>query len=134
MTNFDATTLLEEKNLRVTRPRVLIANLLFADRKNRHVSAEWIGEQLRVNGESIALASVYNTLHNFVSTGLLSEVHGADKNVTIFDTNTAPHYHVYNERTGELKDINRDDLQVIGEPKLSDNEGIIGFDIIVRVR
>ncbi|MEM9014565.1 MAG: transcriptional repressor [Pseudomonadota bacterium] len=120
--------------MRVTRPRLLIAELLFGDGEDRHVTAEWVAEELERAGESIALASVYNTLHSFVGQGLLRPVQSAERGVTMFDTNTRPHHHVYNETTGELSDIADGDLKLAGEPTLPDGVELVGTDIVIRVR
>ncbi len=70
----DPVALLETAGLRVTRPRVQIARLLFGDGQDRHVTAEQIYGQLSGHDAPIALATVYNTLGHFVNAGLLRPI------------------------------------------------------------
>ncbi len=131
---FDPVALLERYRLRATRPRVHVARLLFGDGQDRHVTAEWVSERLTAAGESVALATVYNTLHNFAEVGLLREVRGAERGAIIFDTNTAPHHHFYNEKTRELSDIPASAIQLMGLPEPPAGSVVVGCDVIVRVR
>ena len=50
---------------------------------------------------SVSLATVYNTLHQFVAAGLLREV-VVDPGRSYFDTNTADHHHFFFEESGRL--------------------------------
>jgi hypothetical protein len=52
--------------LRPTRTRVALAHMLFAQ-GNRHVSAEMLFEEANRAKVSVALATVYNTLHEFTN-------------------------------------------------------------------
>ncbi|HAE26344.1 MAG TPA: transcriptional repressor, partial [Hyphomonas adhaerens] len=51
MLDFNAASFLEELGLRATRPRQAIARILFADGQNRHVTAEWLAEEVSQQGE-----------------------------------------------------------------------------------
>ena len=62
MTEFNAASYLEKLGLRATRPRQAIARILFSDGKNRHVTAEWLAEEVSQQGEPVALATIYNTM------------------------------------------------------------------------
>lgn len=98
------------------------------------MTAEWVAEQLDAANESIVLASVYNTLNAFVAAGLLREVHGAERGVAIFDTNTTPHHHFYNEKTKKLTDIAADAVKVLKLPAAPKGAKTVGCDVIIRVR
>lgn len=126
--------LLNGAGLRATQPRVSVATLLFGDGKDRHVTAEWVAEQLEATGERIVLASVYNTLNAFVTAKLLREVHGAERGVTIFDTNTTPHHHFCNEKTKKLTDIPAETLKILKLPTAPKGAKTVGCDVIIRVR
>lgn len=89
--------------LRPTRQRVLLASLLFSG-KERHVSADRLGQEIAALGHHMATATIYNCLHQFEAAGLLQRVPSGD-DVTIFDTNMASHHHFLIEETGELIDI-----------------------------
>jgi Fur family transcriptional regulator, iron response regulator len=134
MENFNASTYLKPAGLRLTRPRQEIARLLFADGEKRHVTAEIVADLLEAAGESVALATVYNTLHAFVEAGLLREFHGVNPLVTVFDTNVSDHHHFYDELTGALSDIEAGALQLSGLPVTPEGKTVSGFDLIVRIR
>ncbi|MEZ5946755.1 MAG: transcriptional repressor [Hyphomonas sp.] len=134
MSRFDPSAFLESCGLRATRPRLKIACILFGDGRDRHVTAEWLAEEIANQGEPVALATVYNTLHSLVSVGALREVHGASAGTIVFDTHTAPHHHFYDETSGELTDIASDELSVAGLPEAPAGKTIAGCDIIIRVR
>ena len=134
MSEFDAVELLCQHGLRITQQRVAVATLLFADGEDKHVSAEWITAKLGEAGEHVACATVYNTLHSFVDAGLMREVHGAEAGVIIYDTNTTPHHHFFDETTKSLIDIPADSIKLLGLPAAPKGKTTVGWDIIVRVR
>jgi len=114
-----------------TRQRVMIARVLF-DRP-QHVTAEQLLDQVsRLHGR-VAKATVYNTLNLFVQQGLVREVL-VDRERTFYDTNTAPHHHLFCEDDGELTDIAGDAFEVRGSPQLPDGFEVVGTEVIVRVR
>lgn len=134
MTMPDLLALLDAHDLRATRPRVSTARLIFADGKDRHVTAEWVAERLSGAGEKVALATVYNTLHSFVAAGLMWQVSGVGKNTIIFDTNTSPHHHFLNETTGALTDVAIDTVELKSLPTPPKGTQISGVDLVIRVR
>ena len=134
MEAFDPISFLERNGLRATRPRVGIVRLLFADGIDRHVSAEWVAENLKTSGQHVALATVYITLHSFAEAGVLRLVGSAATGVNLFDTNTTPHHHFYNETTGELTDIPADTMDLLNAPELPAGTNLVGYDVIFRVR
>ena len=86
--------------------------------------------EARIN---VSLATVYNTLNQFKAAGMLREV-AFEGDRTFFDTNTSNHFHYYLEDTGELVDIDTDDLKVIGLPPLPSGTQVDRIDVIVRLR
>jgi len=134
MAEFDPHAMLEKYGLRATRPRVCVSRLLFGDEQHRHITAEWVSEQLQDAGENVALATVYNTLHNFSDAGLLREVHGVERGAIIFDTNISPHHHYYNETTKELTDIPSSAVEVLGLPEPPNGAVVVGWDVVIRIR
>lgn len=117
--------------LRPTRQRVALAELLFRD-GDRHVTAEDLHEEAVDLQFPVSLATVYNTLNQFTTAGLLRVV-AIDGAKTYFDTNTSNHYHFYLEDEGELIDIPSNELQVVGLPQAPDGATISGIDVIVRI-
>lgn len=134
MPDFDAARYLEGLGLRATRPRLMIARILFEDGQDRHVTAEWLADEIGRQGEPVALATVYNTLHSLVAAGALREVQGMGVGTIVFDTHVSPHHHFLDESTGELTDIPAGTLQLSGVPDAPDGKSISSCDIIIRVR
>lgn len=132
MTNENVTHLLEKADLRLTRTRKAVAQLLFGDGVNRHVSAEWVARELDTAGEKIALATVYNTLNSFVEAGLLRQIQTGGQAV-LFDTNTTDHSHFMHEGSGELTDIPPGEVRLETLPEAPDGMKIKGWDVIIRV-
>jgi len=125
---------LRTSGLRLTAPRTKIAQILFEDAAARHVTADWIADELASTGTHVAIGTIYNTLRLFLDQGWLREVRGTAGSAAIFDTNLRPHHHIYDEVTGKLSDIAELDLDISGEIKPPKGKSITGFDIVIRVR
>lgn len=118
--------------LRPTRQRLALAKLLF-ENGDRHVTAEALhGEALRADIR-VSLATIYNTLHQFTTAGLLREI-VVDAARSYFDTNTSDHHHFFVEDSGQLKDIPGEGIAVTGLPAAPDGTAVARVDVIVRVR
>jgi Fur family iron response transcriptional regulator len=98
-----------------------------------HLTADQVFSNVKGLIPEISRATVYNTLKLFTEKGLVRELI-IDAERTVFDSNTAPHPHIYNSETGELTDINAGDLKVVGSAKLPDGLEVEAVDIVVRVR
>ena len=57
-----------------------------------------------------------------------------DPNKVFYDPNTAPHHHFYHVDTGELADIDGNEITISGLPELPPGVETEGVDIIVRIR
>lgn len=125
------TALLRSSGLRPTRQRQLLAELLFAG-QDRHVSAEVLHAEALAKGEHVSLATVYNTLHQFRSAGLVREL-AIDASRAYFDTNTSNHNHFFVEADGELVDIPSDNIRVDGLPEPPAGMRISHIDVVVRL-
>ncbi len=125
------TALLRSAGLRPTRQRQLLAELLFAEH-DRHVSAEVLHAEALAKGEHVSLATVYNTLHQFRSAGLVREL-AIDAARAYFDTNTSNHNHFFVEADGELLDIPSDTIRVDGLPEPPAGMRISHIDVVVRL-
>ncbi len=122
---------LKTVGLRPTRQRLLLAELLFGS-GDRHVTAEMLHEEAVAAGERVSLATVYNTLHQFKSGGLLREI-ALDGHRAYFDTNTSNHNHFYVEKAGVLMDIPGDAIHVDGLPEPPPGMKISHIDVVVRL-
>jgi Fur family iron response transcriptional regulator len=127
----EAGELLRAAGLRPTRQRVALTQLLGAE--HRHVSAESLHREALNAGMPVALATVYNTLHQFTEAGLLREVAiGAGR--SYFDTNTGDHQHFYCEQDGTLIDIEDNSIAVAGVPAPPKGMAVDRVDVVVRVK
>jgi Fur family iron response transcriptional regulator len=109
-----------------------LAKLLF-DGGDRHVTAEQLhGEALSARVR-VSLATVYNTLHQFVTAGLLREV-VVDPGRSYFDTNSDDHHHFYFTDSGRLQDIPSDSVTVADLPDAPAGTAVDRVDVIIRLR
>jgi Fur family transcriptional regulator, iron response regulator len=123
---------LRAAGLRPTRQRLALAQLLFSEH-DRHVTAEQLHGEALVSAIPVSLATVYNTLHQFTTAGLLREV-VVDPGRSYFDSNIEDHHHFFCEATGLLRDIPARDLMVVGLPLPPCGTEIGRVEVIVRVR
>jgi Fur family iron response transcriptional regulator len=123
--------LLRRAGLRPTRQRVALAALLFGS-GDRHVNAEMLHEEAVRSGERVSLATVYNTLHQFVGAGLLREIAIGGQRA-YFDTNTSNHNHFFVEAEGRLVDIAGNSIRVGGLPEPPEHHTISHIDVVVRL-
>lgn len=124
--------LLRDAGLRPTRQRLALAKLLFSG-NDRHFSAEQLHGDAAAAGVKVSLATVYNTLHQFVGAALLREI-VVEAGRSYFDTNTADHHHFFHEGSGRLEDIPTGSLSVDRLPDAPDGTSIARVDVIVRLR
>ncbi|WP_226622073.1 iron response transcriptional regulator IrrA [Alloyangia pacifica] len=126
-------TWLNQAGLRPTRQRVALAALLVGDGKHRHFTAESLFAAAQDNGESVSLATVYNTLRAFCDVGLIQEV-TVDGSRSYFDTNTHDHPHFFWEDEGHLTDAPSDELVISKLPSAPDGAEIASVDVVIRLR
>jgi Fur family iron response transcriptional regulator len=123
---------LRQARLRPTRQRVALARLLF-DAGDRHVTAEQLHGEAVAASIRVSLATVYNTLHQFTSVGLMREV-VVEPGRSYFDTNTDDHHHFFCESTGRLQDIPGELVRVCELPQPPAGAEIRRVDVIIRIR
>lgn len=122
---------LRAAGLRPTRQRLALAKILF-EGGDRHVTAEMLHAEVLNANVRVSLATVYNTLHQFTSCGLLREI-VVDSSRSYFDTNTSEHHHFFMENTGELTDIPGDQIVLSKLPNVPEGQDIKRVEVIVRV-
>lgn len=123
--------LLENAGILPTQQRLDIAQVIL--RRRQHLSADQVLALVNRSGNTVSKATVYNTLGLFARKGIVREVL-VDPNRIFFDSNTAPHYHVYNQDTGALQDVDAKGLPADALPTLPEGTQIIDIDVIIRVR
>jgi len=127
----NALELLRGAGLRPTRQRLALARLLF-DKGDRHVTAEQLHGEAVSAAVPVSLATVYNTLHQFIAAGLLREV-VVNPGRSYFDTNVSDHHHFFLEDSGRLVDIPGDRIDVSNVPAPPTGTAIRRVDVIIRV-
>jgi Fur family transcriptional regulator, iron response regulator len=127
----NALELLRAARLRPTRQRLALARLLF-ERGDRHVTAEQLHGEALAASVPVSLATIYNTLHQFIEAGLLREV-VVSSGRSYFDTNVSDHHHFFYEDSGRLLDIPADRIEVTGLPAPPKGASIRRVDVIIRV-
>lgn len=128
-----ATEWLGSAGLRPTRQRLALAELLVGDGQHRHVTAESLFESAKSRGDSVSLATVYNTLRAFCDAGLLQEV-TVDGSKSYFDTNTHDHPHFYWEDEARLSDAPSEQLVITSLPEAPEGAEIASVDVVIRLR
>ena len=128
----DVIARLRGAGVRPTRQRLALARLLF-DGADRHVTAEQLHSEARRGNVPVALATVYNTLHQFTEAGLLRQL-VVEPGRTYFDTNTADHHHFYFEEDGTLRDVHPESLSVNSLRPPPPGTEIARVDVIIRCR
>ncbi len=126
-----ATEFLRTAGIPVTQQRVEIVRAMLSF--PIHLSADQVFARVRQSVPETSRATVYNTLKLFREKKLVRELI-VDPERLVYDSNTSPHYHLYNAENGQLTDVSADELQVIGMPSLPPGLQLEEVDVIIRVR
>jgi Fur family iron response transcriptional regulator len=124
-------TRLRQADLRPTRQRLGLANLMFS-KEHRHLTAEQLHAEALDADIKVSLATIYNTLNQFTEAGLLREVIIAPCR-SYFDTNVEPHHHFYVEESGQLLDIPKDSVGLGCLPAPPEGMAIRRVEVIIRI-
>lgn len=129
----NGTQWLAKGGLRPTRQRLALAALLVGDGNNRHVTAESLFASVQETGETVSLATVYNTLTAFCEAGLIREItiNGAK---SYFDTRVDDHPHFFWEDSAELTDAPGEELSIASLPNAPEGAEISKVDVVIRLR
>lgn len=123
--------LLTRHDIQPTLQRLEIAQALFA--RDMHLSADEVLKLVNQDSPRVSKATVYNTLGLFAAKGLIREVI-VDPSRVFYDPNTCDHHHFYNVDTGELMDIDADQLALMNLPAPPAGTVADGVDVIIRIR
>lgn len=128
----DVKTMLRQVGLRPTRQRMALGWILFG-KGDRHLTAEMLFEEATRAKVPVSLATVYNTLHQFVQVGLLRQV-AVDGSKSYFDTNASEHHHFFVEGEDALVDIPEAEMVVDKLPEAPEGFEIARIDVVVRLK
>lgn len=127
----DICDLLMKHDIGPTQQRIRIAQVLCSE--PCHLSAEQVLDGVNQEVTYVSKATIYNTLNLFVGKGLIQEVI-VDPHKVFYDSTTTPHFHFYNEDSGELLDINEHSLAFQAQPKPPKGTELASIDVVVRIR
>jgi len=122
---------IETSGIRPTKQRRVLAKILF-EKGNRHVSADELFHDVKKEDRKISMATVYNTLKQFTSLGLIREI-VVDQNKSLYCTNRKRHYHLYIEDEGKIVDIPHENID-LNIPSIPACLQLHNIDVIVRIR
>ena len=122
---------IESSGIRPTKQRRVLAKILF-EKGNRHLSADELFHDVKKEDRKISMATVYNTLKQFTSLGLIREV-VVDQNKSLYCTNHKSHYHLYIEDEGKIVDIPHENID-LNIPSIPACLQLHNIDVIVRIR
>ena len=131
MSNKDIIQKLKSCDVLPTPQRVEVASLLL-DRP-QHVSADQIIARLKASGSKVSKATVYNTLHLFSAKGLVKELI-VDPSRKFYDSTTHAHHHFYHVDSGELSDIDKNEVNIMGLPPLPAGTETESVEVLIRIR
>ena len=122
---------LEKNGIRATKQRRVLAKIIF-DKGKRHISAENLFDEVKKEERKISMATVYNTLKQFTSLGLIREI-VVDQNKSLYCNNNQSHYHLYIEDEGKVIDIPTKNID-LDIPSIPACLQLHDIDVIVRIR
>ena len=122
---------LGDNGIRPTKQRMILAKLLF-EKGKRHISAEDLFDEVKKEDRKISLATIYNTLKQFTTLGLIREI-VVDQNKSLYCNNNKSHYHLYIEDEGKIHDIPTKNIN-LDIPSIPACLSLHNIDVIVRVR
>lgn len=117
--------------LKPTHQRVRVAEILMA--APTHMTAEQILAAIRKGGERVSKATVYNTLKVLAQRGLVRQIH-LDPERSVYDSTIVPHHHFHDLETGELRDIDPNDIAFSRFPTLPEGMEADGVEVVIRLR
>lgn len=117
--------------LKPTRQRIGLARLLFSGCA-RHVTADELFAEASESGVPVSLATVYNTLRQFVDVGLLREVLAGPER-TYFDTDVSHHHHFFHVDENRLEDLPQGSISIDDLPNAPAGSKIERVDVVVRL-
>ena len=123
---------LRKAGLRPTKQRMIIANILL-NGINRHFTAENLQNEINSSGNSMSIATIYNCLKKFRNCGLIKQVESS-KETAIFDTNIDQHHHFLDEETGELIDIENEEINLFKLPEIPKGYMNSGVEVLIKLK
>lgn len=118
--------------LKITKQRKDLINILFKN-GNAHYTAEDVHTKVIERGFNISLATVYNSLNQFIKHGILKEIK-VNSNKMYFDTNLKNHHHFYYKDIDKLVDIDKEKIRIEKLPPLPKGTELESVEVLVTLR
>jgi len=128
----DVSRKLQEAGMRITRQRVELAQLLFGN-GDRHFTADALYDEAMGNRIPVSLATVYNTLQQLVTAGLIRKL-GIEGQRAWYDTNITEHHHLFFEDDNHIDDIDDASITIGKMPAVPEGMVISRVEIVVRLK
>lgn len=106
---------LQAAGVQPTAQRIAICRFVLCQAD--HPTADEVKDWADKNFPKMSLATVYNTLGILVKAGLLKELRFPHSDKVIYDNNLSHHHHFLDEKSGELFDLEADELEVSAKLK-----------------
>jgi Fur family iron response transcriptional regulator len=116
-----------EAGVQPTAQRIAICRYVLCQAD--HPTAEQVKDWADRNFPKLSLATVYNTLNLLVKAGLLKEFRFPHSEKVIYDNNISPHYHFLDEKTGELFDVDPQEVEI--SPRLKANFQVKNMELLL---
>ncbi len=124
--------ILKKAGFRATRQRQVLGALLFQS-EHRPVTANELHKEALKAGVPLSLATVYNTLNQFVDGRLLRRV-SVNAERTYFDTDPGDHHHFYVAAEVRLMDIPADSICFNCLPQAPHGYAIDKVDVVIHLK
>lgn len=123
---------LQDAGVRVTRQRLELAKLLFRG-GDRHFTADSLYEEALSGRIPVSLATIYNTLQQFVTAGLIRRL-AIEGQKAWYDTNVSEHHHLFFEEDNCIYDIQDSAVSISHLPPIPDGMTVSRVEVVVRLR
>lgn len=117
---------LKSAGIQPTAQRIAICQYLLEEPK--HITVEDVKKWAEDNFPKVSLATVYNTLNSLVDAGILKSLKLPHSEKVIYDSNTEPHFHFLDQKTGILSDISVDNVEF--SHNLENEFNVKGIDVL----
>ncbi|MFN8847871.1 MAG: Fur family transcriptional regulator [Bdellovibrionales bacterium] len=117
-----------DKGVQPTLQRIALCQYLLCNAD--HPTAEQVFNWAQENLHKISQATVYNTLGTLTEVGLVRTFRFPHSDKVVYDCNTQDHFHFFDEKTGQLHDVDPSSVDV--NFSLPNKYKINGFDLVFK--
>lgn len=130
--SFEVHDFLKKAGMRPTKQRMILCSLLFGS-GHRHITADDLYRDIIQTGFSLSLATIYNTLNQLVSAGLLRRITIPGERI-YYDTDPSSQHHFFIEKEQKVIDIPAGTIHFRELPAPPQGYAIIDVEVIIQLR